>query len=75
VAVPETNSNFGFNLPWWDRMFGTYRAQPMAGHDAMMIGIEQFRDRSELRLDRMLLQPFREDVGSYPLGRREKGQP
>jgi sterol desaturase/sphingolipid hydroxylase (fatty acid hydroxylase superfamily) len=75
AAVPETNSNFGFNLPWWDRMFGTYRAQPVAGHDAMTIGIEQFRDRSELRLDRMLLQPFREDVGSYPLGRREKGQP
>jgi hypothetical protein len=41
----------------------------------MVIGIEQFRDRSELRLDRMLLQPFREEVGSYPLGRREKGQP
>ena len=72
VAVPETNSNFGFNLPWWDRMFGTYRAQPIAGHDAMTIGIEQFRERSELRLDRMLLQPFREDVGAYPIGRREE---
>src|SRR6266567_1518151 len=72
VAVPETNSNFGFNLPWWDRMFGTYRAQPIAGHDAMTIGIEQFRERSELRLDRMLLQPFREDVGAYPIGRRDK---
>jgi sterol desaturase/sphingolipid hydroxylase (fatty acid hydroxylase superfamily) len=72
VAVPETNSNFGFNLPWWDRMFGTYCAQPMAGHDAMTIGIEQFRDRSELRLDRMLLQPFREDAGNYPLGRGER---
>jgi sterol desaturase/sphingolipid hydroxylase (fatty acid hydroxylase superfamily) len=72
VEVPETNSNFGFNLPWWDRMFGTYCAQPMAGHDAMTIGIEQFRDRSELRLDRMLLQPFREDAGNYPLGRGER---
>jgi sterol desaturase/sphingolipid hydroxylase (fatty acid hydroxylase superfamily) len=72
VEVPETNSNFGFNLPWWDRMFGTYLPQPKAGHDAIRIGIEQFRDRSELRLDRMLLQPFREGVGSYPLGRREK---
>jgi len=75
VEAPETNSNFGFNLPWWDRMFGTYCAQPMAGHDAMRIGIAQFRERSELRLDRMLLQPFREGVGTYPLGRREKGQP
>jgi sterol desaturase/sphingolipid hydroxylase (fatty acid hydroxylase superfamily) len=75
VEAPETNSNFGFNLPWWDRMFGTYCAQPMAGHDAMRVGIEQFRDRSELRLDRMLLQPFREGVGIYPLGGREQGQP
>ena len=40
----ETNSNFGFNLPWWDRLFGTYRDQPAAGHDGMTIGIEQFRD-------------------------------
>jgi sterol desaturase/sphingolipid hydroxylase (fatty acid hydroxylase superfamily) len=56
-ATPrETNSNFGFNLPWWDRLFGTYRAQPAAGHEAMIIGIEQFRDPGELRLDRMLLQ-------------------
>jgi len=71
-ATPrETNSNFGFNLPWWDRLFGTYRAQPAAGHDAMIIGIEQFRDPKELRLDRMLLQPFRDDTRRYPLGRRE----
>ncbi len=71
-AVPsETNSNFGFNVPWWDRMFGTYRAQPLAGHQEMTIGIEQFRDPRELRLDRMLLQPLRDDVRSYPLGQRE----
>jgi sterol desaturase/sphingolipid hydroxylase (fatty acid hydroxylase superfamily) len=65
----ETNSNFGFNVPWWDRLFGTYRAQPRAGHDAMTIGIEQFRERRELWLDRMLLQPFRPDSGGYPIGR------
>ncbi len=65
----ETNSNFGFNVPWWDRLFGTYRAQPRAGHDAMTIGIEQFRERRELWLDRMLLQPFRPDNGDYPIGR------
>jgi len=70
----ETNSNFGFNLPWWDRLLGTYRAQPAAGHDAMTIGIEQFRDPRELALDRMLLQPFRGDVGRYPLGMREADQ-
>ena len=70
----ETNSNFGFNLPWWDRLLGTYRAQPAAGHDAMTIGIEQFRDSRELGLDRMLLQPFRGDAGGYPLGMREADQ-
>jgi sterol desaturase/sphingolipid hydroxylase (fatty acid hydroxylase superfamily) len=59
VAPSETNSNFGFNLAWWDRLFGTYRAQPAAGHEGMIIGLEQFRDPCELRLDRMLLQPFR----------------
>jgi sterol desaturase/sphingolipid hydroxylase (fatty acid hydroxylase superfamily) len=74
ILSSETNSNFGFNLPWWDRLCGTYRAQPAAGHEAMTIGIEQFREPRELRLDRMLLQPFRGDVGSYPFGRRE-GEP
>ena len=44
IVVRETNSNFGFNLPWWDRLFGTYRDQPAAGHEGMTIGIEQFRD-------------------------------
>lgn len=71
VTPRETNSNFGFNLPWWDRLFGTYRAQPAAGHEGMTIGIEQFRDPRELRLDRMLLQPFRDDDDGYPLGRRD----
>jgi sterol desaturase/sphingolipid hydroxylase (fatty acid hydroxylase superfamily) len=71
VVPRETNSNFGFNLPWWDRLCGTYRAQPAAGHGGMTIGIEQFRDPRELRLDRMLLQPFRDDDRLYPLGRRE----
>lgn len=67
IEEPETNSNFGFNLPWWDRLFGTYRAQPRLGHEGMVIGIEQFRDPRELRLDRMLLQPLRGEVGAYPL--------
>jgi len=71
VVPRETNSNFGFNAPWWDRLFGTYRAQPAAGHQEMTIGIAQFRDPRELRLDRMLLQPFHDDVRLYPLGQRE----
>jgi sterol desaturase/sphingolipid hydroxylase (fatty acid hydroxylase superfamily) len=70
VVVRETNSNFGFNLPWWDRLFGTYRDQPAAGHQAMTIGISQFRDPAEQRLDRMLTQPFRDDARDYPLGRQ-----
>jgi sterol desaturase/sphingolipid hydroxylase (fatty acid hydroxylase superfamily) len=74
ILSRETNSNFGFNLPWWDYLFGTYRTQPAAGHDAMTIGIEQFRDPRELGLDRMLLQPFRGDAGPYPLGMREADQ-
>ena len=61
IVARETNSNFGFNLPWWDRLFGTYRAQPAAGHEAMTIGLTLFRDPSELRLDRILMQPLRRE--------------
>jgi sterol desaturase/sphingolipid hydroxylase (fatty acid hydroxylase superfamily) len=68
----ETNSNFGFNLPWWDRLFGTYRAQPADGHADMTIGLDTFRDPSALRLDRMLVQPFRGSVGPYPIGERPR---
>jgi sterol desaturase/sphingolipid hydroxylase (fatty acid hydroxylase superfamily) len=57
----ETDSNFGFNVPWWDVLFGTYRAQPEAGHLGMTIGITLFREPRELRLDRLLIQPFRND--------------
>ena len=59
VIPSETNSNFGFNLPWWDRLLGTYRAQPRGGHEGMTIGIEQFRTLRDLWLDRMLVQPLR----------------
>ncbi|QEW05852.1 sterol desaturase family protein [Nitrincola iocasae] len=55
----ETDSNFGFSVSWWDRLFGTYRAQPEKGHLGMTIGIEDFRTERDLRLDQMLIQPFR----------------
>ena len=55
----ETDSNFGFNLPWWDRLFGTYRAQPAKGHQGMTIGLTSFRDERELWLDRLITQPLR----------------
>lgn len=74
VVPRETNSNFGFNLPWWDRLFGTYRADPAAGQVGMTIGIEQFRDAREQRLDRMLTQPFREGDRSYAIGQRDPAE-
>lgn len=66
VVAAETDSNYGFNLPWWDRLFGTYRNQPAAGHHGMTIGIGRFRTTRDLRIDRMLLQPFRGDEGAQP---------
>jgi sterol desaturase/sphingolipid hydroxylase (fatty acid hydroxylase superfamily) len=65
----ETNSNFGFNLPWWDRLLGTYRDQPRDGHAGMTIGIEQFRTARDLRLDQMLIQPVRGPASRYPINR------
>lgn len=72
IHPSETNSNFGFNLPWWDRLLGTYRPQPREGHESMTIGIEQFRTRRDLWLDRMLIQPLRGPASGYPIN-REKG--
>lgn len=57
----ETNSNFGFSLPWWDHLCGTYRAQPEAGHLKMTIGLKEFRDPAQLTLPRLLIQPFLRD--------------
>lgn len=54
----ETNSNYGFSVPVWDRLFGTYRAQPAAGHDDMHIGLDEFRKPEDTRIDKMLKQPF-----------------
>ena len=68
----ETNSNFGFNLPWWDRLFGTYRAQPRAGHEGATIGIHTFRDpRQCAGLGGMLRLPFVGPVAGYAINRRD----
>jgi sterol desaturase/sphingolipid hydroxylase (fatty acid hydroxylase superfamily) len=72
IRPEETNSNFGFSLPWWDRLLGTYRDQPRDGHEAMTIGIEQFRTNHDLRLDQMLLQPLRGPAGDYPINFRQE---
>lgn len=58
VIIEETNSNFGFNFPYWDRLFGTYRAQPASGHEAMIIGLANYRDQKWLTLPWMLAVPF-----------------
>ena len=70
----ETNCNFGFNLPWWDRLFGTYRAQPSLGHETMTIGLDAFRETGDLHLHRMLIQPFRRGAGDYAISRRPRGR-
>jgi len=59
IRANETNSNFGFNLSCWDRIFGTYRAQPEDGHDDMTIGLKEFREPVDLALPFLLVQPFR----------------
>ncbi|MCK5194895.1 MAG: sterol desaturase family protein [Desulfobulbaceae bacterium] len=67
VIIRETNSNFGFNFPWWDRLFGTYRAQPVAGHTGMTIGLSQFRKVKQVTLPQLLLLPFTGKAGRYSL--------
>jgi hypothetical protein len=73
VVPNETNSNFGFNMPWWDFLFGTYRSQPAAGHRGMTIGLSQFRDQWVDRLPWMLAMPFNGQPGEYPINRRWPG--
>ena len=75
IIPEETNSNFGFNLPWWDRLLGTYKAQPEAGHEGMTIGIEQFRTGRDLWLDRMLVQPIKGPASGYPINRETQNKP
>jgi sterol desaturase/sphingolipid hydroxylase (fatty acid hydroxylase superfamily) len=70
VFPSETNSNYGFNLSWWDRIMGTYRAKPRLGHDGMTIGLHQFRDPSKLTLLGMLILPFVGKQGAYAINRR-----
>jgi sterol desaturase/sphingolipid hydroxylase (fatty acid hydroxylase superfamily) len=63
IIPRETNSNFGFNIPLWDRLFGTYRPQPELGHAGMTIGLKEYRDPAQLTLPRLLIQPFVSSAG------------
>jgi sterol desaturase/sphingolipid hydroxylase (fatty acid hydroxylase superfamily) len=69
VIIRETNSNYGFNLPWWDRLLGTYKDQPDRGHEGMTIGLSQFRDPKRLTLPWLLILPFVGDPGGIPINR------
>ncbi len=59
IIHQEQNSNFGFNLPWWDRLFGTYRDQPALGHSRMQIGTGTFMNPADQFLAKLLFQPFK----------------
>jgi len=68
VKRDECNSNFGFNLPWWDRLFGTYIPEPAAGRDELMIGVSHIRDERQ-SIPWLLSLPFVRRTGVYPFGR------
>lgn len=77
VEDDEANSNFGFSLPWWDRLFGTYRDQPRRGHEEMTIGIHKFKDPKLVSwLTGMLILPFKGGMSGYTINRRswDKGE-
>ena len=72
VEDDEANSNFGFNLSWWDRLLGTYRDQPRNGHDGMTIGIRGYREPREVSwLPGLLALPFRGSITGYAINRRQ----
>lgn len=73
VTPRECNSNFGFNLPWWDRLLGTYRDQPAAGHEKMQIGISHIRETRQ-PLHWLLALPFVGATGDYPINRQKFGR-
>ncbi len=76
VEDNEANSNYGFNLSIWDRLFGTYIDQPRDGHQDMTIGIHHYRDSKQVdQLPGMLMLPFRGKITGYAINRREWSNP
>jgi len=72
VEDDEANSNFGFSLPWWDRLFGTYKDQPRGGHENMTIGIHDYNEAKRVSwLSGMLWLPFVGKINSYAINRRQ----
>jgi sterol desaturase/sphingolipid hydroxylase (fatty acid hydroxylase superfamily) len=70
IIYNESASNFGFNLSWWDRLFGTYRRDPAGCHETMRLGVDAFRTPADIRLDQLLVQPVKETAGGYAINRR-----
>lgn len=58
INSEEHNKNFGFNFPWWDKLFASYQAQPLAGHEEMQLGVEGYDENQSISLRALLLQPF-----------------
>jgi sterol desaturase/sphingolipid hydroxylase (fatty acid hydroxylase superfamily) len=63
VIPAETNSNFGFSVPWWDHLLNTYRDQPRDGHETMTIGLKEYRSPAKLGLWGLIMIPFRKPYG------------
>jgi len=75
VTIRETNSNFGFNLSWWDKLFGTYRSEPFLTHETMSIGHSLYRNEKQLNLFYILAVPFIGKSGDYSINRWGKELP
>ncbi len=74
IEEDEANSNFGFYLPWWDRLFGTYREAPRVPHEDLSIGIRGLREPAEVaRFSAMLRLPFAGKPSDYVINRRRDG--
>ncbi|NKB87217.1 MAG: sterol desaturase family protein [Acidobacteria bacterium] len=71
VKREECNSNFGFNLPWWDRLFGTYVPEPAAGREGLRIGVSHIRDERQT-VPWLVGLPFLRRTGVYPFGRSKE---
>ena len=74
VIPRETNRNFGFNLSWWDRVLGTYLSDPSKGHEYMTIGLEQYRDPTQLTWLGLVALPFVGEIGKYPTWHDEQNE-
>ena len=69
-ASSEHDRNYGFNLTWWDRLFGSYRDQPGAPQETMTLGLDEFRSKADQGLGALLLQPLRKGARQSPLSAR-----